>query len=73
LTACVSNTIRSVRPSGGDFATDAAPTEPPAPGLFSTITGWPRLSASLGDTRRATPSTVPPAGHGTTSFTGFVG
>src|SRR5260370_14592265 len=38
---------RMVYPSGGDFATASAATLPPAPGRFSTITGWPRDSLSL--------------------------
>src|SRR5687767_5372624 len=38
----------------------------PAPGLFSTTTGWPQLSLSFCATDRASTSVVPPGGKGTT-------
>ena len=34
---------------------------PPAPGRFSTTTGWPSVAASDGAISRATISVVPPA------------
>ncbi len=33
-----------VAPSGGALTTTSVPTEPPAPGRFSTIIGWPSVS-----------------------------
>jgi len=44
-----------------------------APGLFSTITGWPSASASFGVTRRALTSTALPGPVGTIQRTGFAG
>ncbi len=44
-----------------------------APGLFSTITGWPSASASLGATRRALTSTALPGPVGTIQRSGFAG
>jgi hypothetical protein len=38
---------------------------PPAPVRFSITTGWPRRSASLTPTARATVSAAPPAVYGT--------
>jgi hypothetical protein len=40
--------------------------EPPAPSLFSTTTGWPRLFASSLATTRDTMSAVLPGASGTT-------
>ena len=65
--------IMMLWPSGSCVATHFAPTSPPAPRRFSTITGWPRLFASDSPRARATRSVVPPGGNGTTSVTGFVG
>ena len=65
--------ISSVWPSGVALATCAAPKVAPAPGLFSTITGWPMAEESLVDTARASTSVVPPAGNGTTMVTVLVG
>ncbi len=48
------------------MATSAAPTPPPAPGLFSTITGCPSAVVSLSLIVRARMSVVPPAANGTT-------
>src|SRR5262245_4413675 len=47
--------------------------EPDAPGLFSTMNCWPSDSESFTPSRRASGSTEPPGGNGTTSFTGLVG
>src|SRR5258706_2981139 len=65
--------MRSVLPSGTDFATKSAPIWPLAPGRFSTITGCPQIAASLGSMRRASVSAPPPGGNGTTMRTGFDG
>src|SRR2546421_4786673 len=43
---------------------------PPAPGLFSTTTGWPSACCSLGAMRRAERSTGPPGAYGTTRWIG---
>ncbi len=58
--------ISSVWPSGAAFATSAAPSEPPAPGLLSTITFWPNAAASFGASARARMSVLPPGVKGTT-------
>jgi hypothetical protein len=46
---------------------------PPALGLFSTITGWPRDFSMAWARVRATVSVGPPAENGTTMVTGLVG
>src|SRR6185503_16222839 len=46
---------------------------PPAPGLFSITTGWPRRSPSLLATARAERSVDPAGGKGTIIFSGFEG
>src|SRR5688572_4434029 len=46
---------------------------PPAPGLFSTTTGWPSASDRPGATRRAVMSTFPPGAKGTMMRIGFAG
>ena len=51
----------SVEPSGGASITDLTAMLVPAPGLFSTITGWPTLVDSACPSVRATMSTAPPA------------
>src|SRR5262245_26015547 len=65
--------ISSVWPSGSALATTSAPILPPAPGRFSTMTGWPRVLASSSPTARASTSTSPPAGNGAIMRMGFVG
>src|SRR5689334_2705070 len=40
-----------------------------APGLFSTTTGWPHILLRRSASGRASPSTPPPGGYGTISFT----
>ena len=65
LTAWVSNTTSQVLPSGGDFATTAAPLEPEAPGRFSTMTVVPSRGCSPAAASRPTASTEAPAGNGT--------
>src|SRR5262249_42284993 len=57
-------------PSGAALATALAPTVPEAPpGRFSTMKCWPAVSLSFCTRMRATPSTDPPAGNGTTTVT----
>src|SRR2546425_1520090 len=73
LMTCAVTTTPSVWPSGGDFATRSVPTTVPAPGRFSTITGWPQTSCILPATRRPMMSVAPPGGKGTTMRTGLVG
>ncbi len=66
LIACVSNAISSVVPSGLARATVLLAIRPPAPGLLSTTTVWPRAVFSPGCSWRATMSTLPPGGNGNT-------
>src|SRR5882762_3784375 len=63
----------SVWPSDGDFATNSPARLPFPPTRFSTTTGWPSASVSLGAIRRATMSGPPPGGIGTSRRMGFVG
>src|SRR5438874_1825712 len=46
---------------------------PPAPTLFSTTKGWPRISCKRSETMRAWLSVLPPATKGTITLTGFCG
>src|SRR6266404_3266442 len=61
---------RRVLPSGADFATYSAPMIWFAPGLFSTMTGWPRSSARRAPIWRERASVAPPGEVGTTILTG---
>src|SRR5580704_1698297 len=70
LTACVSNTMSQVLPSGGAFATTALPVLPDAPVRFSITTVAPRRCAKPACASRATASTEPPGGNGTTILIG---
>ena len=63
--------IMMVWPSGGAASMACTAMAPPAPGLFSTTTGWPMSAASWSATMRATTSMVPPAGAGTSMRTGL--
>jgi hypothetical protein len=63
----------SVYPSAGARATSLPPSVPPAPGLLSTITGWPSALASGSEIARATMSLAPPAAKVTTMRIGFSG
>jgi len=45
----------------------------PAPGLFSTTTGWPQRVDSWSAIRRPTMSVAPPGANGTIRRTGRVG
>ena len=63
-------TTSIVAPSAGWPLTNSVPMRPPAPGLFSTMTVWPRESFSLSAMSRATTSEPPPAGYGTTILMG---
>ena len=49
------------------------PVEPPAPGMFSTTTDWPRGPCVRSATRRAIASADPPAGNATITVMGRVG
>src|SRR5215468_4178242 len=46
---------------------------PPAPVLFSTMMGWPHLTASLSAAMRASTSLMPPPGNGMMNLTGLAG
>jgi hypothetical protein len=46
---------------------------PPAPGLFSMITGWPSRSLRLLAVKRAALSVTPPGENGTTQVIGRLG
>src|ERR1700730_14844496 len=46
---------------------------PPAPGLLSTMNGWPSWSDSCAATVRAITTVALPAGSGTTTCTGLSG
>ena len=60
--------IKSVWPSGGDFATATAATVLAPPGRFSTTKVAPlRRCSSFCDSMRASQSVEPPAGNGTTT------
>src|SRR5882762_9074942 len=64
---------RSVWPSEGDLATSSPARLPLPPTRFSTTTGWPSASPSLGAMRRATMSGPPPGGIGTSRRMGLAG
>ena len=49
------------------------PRLPPAPGLFSMMTGWPSRSDKNWPMMRATTSLGPPAGNEMTHLIGRVG
>src|SRR5262249_19667142 len=72
MTWAVTTTPR-VWPSGADFATRSVPTTVPAPGRFSTTTGWDQTSCIFAASRRPTMSVAPPGGKGTIMRTGLVG
>src|SRR3989475_8826014 len=61
---------RRVLPSGADFATNSAPMIWFAPGLFSTMTGWPRSSERRGPGLGGRGSGGAPGGGGGAIFTG---
>src|SRR5262249_1338889 len=69
----LSNTISQVLPSGGDLAATVAPTTPLPPGLLSTTTFQPTVSASLAWMMRAIGSVEPPGGKGTPNLIGPLG
>ena len=73
MMACVPTVpISSVCPSGLALATSAAPTLPPAPALFSTMTGCPRAFCNSGARARASTSVVPPGANGPTMRSALV-
>ncbi|SPA31811.1 conserved hypothetical protein [Cupriavidus taiwanensis] len=61
-----------VWPSAGAASMVVMAMPPPAPGLLSTTTGWPRSADSWSASRRASTSMVPPAGAGTSIRTGLL-
>src|SRR5215510_16482451 len=67
ITAWESNVTSHEDPSGAALATCAAPSEPAAPDLFSTITTRPSFVCSGDCSCRASASVDPPGGNGTTS------
>ena len=69
----VTVTIINVWPSGAAAATCSAASAVAAPGLFSMMKAWPRRCCSPAPTMRARMSVYPPAGYGTTIFTGPFG
>jgi len=69
FTACVSNTISQVAPSGLERATCPVPIDPCAPGLFSTMTVAPSRCCRPACINRESWSTEPPAGNGTMTLT----
>ena len=73
LTAVPLDTSSSVWPSGSARATSSPATTPPAPGLLSTTTGWPRAAAIFWPTVRAVRSAAPPGALGTTIRSGLAG
>src|SRR5689334_8197774 len=60
-------------PSGSARATCCAAMRPPAPSLFSTITGWPRLAMSLSARMRAIVSEALPGDTPETRRIGLLG
>src|SRR6185503_18290607 len=64
---------RSVWPSGADLSSASEAITVLPPGLFSTITCWPKRSASFGASSRARMSFVPPGENGTRMRIGWVG
>jgi hypothetical protein len=73
LIALTGVTNSNVCPSGGALMTDCAAKFVPAPGLFSTMTCWPRRSDSHGAMILATMSVEPPGGNPTTHRMGRLG
>src|SRR5689334_4226757 len=71
ITAWESNVTSHDDPSGADFATCRAPSEPAAPDLFSTITTRLSFACSGACSMRASASVDPPGGNGTTSVMVF--
>jgi hypothetical protein len=69
ITAWESKVTSHDEPSGALFATCAAPSEPAAPDLFSTITTRFSRVCSGDCSCRASASVDPPGGNGTTSVT----
>src|SRR3954469_17381825 len=60
-------------PSGAEWATSRTPRLPPAPGLFSTATGWPRILVISLAVARVAMSTAPAGVNGTTIRIGLDG
>src|SRR3954465_9663024 len=70
LIAWLSKQSSHVVPSGGDFATSAAPALPEAPGRLSTMMTLPNRCCRPAWTTRAIMSIEPPAANGTTILIG---
>src|SRR5256885_10795619 len=62
-----------VWPSAGAWAIALVPTMPPAPGLFSTNTGWLMVLVISVAMMRASTSVVPPGGNDEMMRIGLVG
>ena len=73
FTAWVSNTNTKVCPSGAARAAAAVPSAPLAPGRLSTTIGAPSSPCKRACTSRASVSTLPPGGKGTTMRIGPLG
>src|SRR3954471_7136599 len=73
LSALLITPWNRVEPSGAERATSRAPIMLFAPGRFSTITGWPSDSDSLGAMRRGGTSNALPGPAGTIQRTSFEG
>src|SRR5580765_1188865 len=65
--------MRTVAPSGGDFAVRSAATVLPAPGRFSTTNCWPSAAVHFAASMRASVSGLPPGASPTRTRTGFCG
>ena len=61
MMAWVLEIITKVWPSVGDLMAARMPSAPPAPGMFSSTTCWPRASPSFCAMGRITVSPPPPA------------
>jgi len=65
--------MRTVAPSGGDFAVRSAATVLPAPGRFSTTNCCPSAAVHFAASMRAKVSGLPPGASPTRTRTGFCG
>src|SRR4051812_13228251 len=65
--------MKIVYPSGAARAASAPPRLPPAPGLLSTVTVWPKILLSSLAVEREAMSTAPAGGKGQISRIGLVG
>src|SRR5258706_12804224 len=65
--------MNRVWPSGADFAAASPPRLPPAPGRFSTVTGWPSVLLNSLAIAREAMSTEPAGGNGQINRSGLEG